>query len=123
MGITNGAGPAEIVYDKATKRYPAQPGPALNELSLTVPAGEICALVGPSGGGKTTALTLVNRMTELTEGDIRIGERSIRDTDPIALRRDIGYVIQQTGLFPHMTVAANINLVPRILGWSQEPRP
>jgi osmoprotectant transport system ATP-binding protein len=120
MGITNGAGPAEIVYDKATKRYPGQPGPALNELSLTVPAGEICALVGPSGGGKTTALTLVNRMTELSEGDIRIGGRSIRDTDPIALRRDIGYVIQQTGLFPHMTVAANVNLVPRILGWSKE---
>jgi osmoprotectant transport system ATP-binding protein len=120
MSGTHQAGPVEIVYDNATKHYPGQPAPALNQLSLTVPAGEICALVGPSGGGKTTALTLVNRMTELSGGDIRIGGRGIRETDPIALRRGIGYVIQQTGLFPHMSVAANINLVPRILRWSTQ---
>ena len=118
MSSTYQAGPAEIVYDNATKRYPSQPAPALNRLSLTVSAGEICALVGPSGGGKTTALTLINRMTELSGGDIRIGGRGIRETDPIALRRGIGYVIQHTGLFPHMSVAANIKLVPRILKWS-----
>ncbi|GAB3556415.1 ABC transporter ATP-binding protein [Spelaeicoccus albus] len=108
---------AEIVFDNATKRYGNADTAALDQLSLTVHAGEICALVGPSGGGKTTALTLVNRMADLTSGDIRIGGTSINDLDPISLRRGIGYVIQQTGLFPHMTVEANIGLVPKILGW------
>jgi osmoprotectant transport system ATP-binding protein len=111
--------PADIVFDEASKTYPGQSQPALDKLNLTVPAGEICVLVGPSGGGKTTALTVVNRMTELSSGDIRIGGRSIRDTDTISLRRDIGYVIQQTGLFPHMTIANNIGLVPRVLGWDE----
>ncbi|HEY2205560.1 MAG TPA: ABC transporter ATP-binding protein [Pseudonocardia sp.] len=117
-GTGGRAGPAEIVFDRAGKRYPGQTAPALDALDLVVPPGEICALVGPSGGGKTTALTLVNRMTELSSGDIRIGGHSIREIEPIALRRDIGYVIQQTGLFPHMSVAANISLLPRILKWS-----
>ncbi len=72
-----------------------------DHLSLTVPAGEICVLVGPSGGGKTTALKLVNRLIALTSGDIRIDDRSIHDHDLIELRRSIGYVIQQVGLFPH----------------------
>ncbi|MGH3625924.1 MAG: ABC transporter ATP-binding protein [Sciscionella sp.] len=120
MTGTSDAGPAEIVFDRAHKTYPSAPNPALNELSLTVPAGEICVLVGPSGGGKTTALTLANRMTELTSGDIRIGGRSILAMSPIELRRGIGYVIQQTGLFPHMSVGANIGLVPRVLGWDSK---
>ncbi|MGA8117760.1 MAG: ABC transporter ATP-binding protein [Actinocatenispora sp.] len=111
---------AEIVFDEATKAYPGRSRPALDRLSLTVPAGEICVLVGPSGGGKTTALTLVNRMVELTSGDVRIGGSSVRAADPITLRRDIGYVIQQTGLFPHMTIAGNIGLVPRVLGWRRD---
>ena len=74
-------------------------------------------LVGPSGGGKTTAMKLVNRLIEFDEGDIRIDGRSIRDLDVVELRRGIGYVIQQVGLFPHMTIAENIATVPRLLGW------
>jgi osmoprotectant transport system ATP-binding protein len=109
----------EIVFDHATKRYPGRATPAVDDLSLSIPAGEICCLVGPSGGGKTTAMKLVNRLVELTSGDIRLGGRSIRELDPVELRRGIGYVIQQVGLFPHMTVAENIAMVPRLLGWKR----
>jgi osmoprotectant transport system ATP-binding protein len=108
---------AELVYDEATKRYPGRVDAAVDRLSLTVPAGEICVLVGPSGGGKTTALKLVNRLIPLTSGDIRVDGTSILDHDRAELRRSIGYVIQQVGLFPHMTVEGNIATVPRLLGW------
>jgi osmoprotectant transport system ATP-binding protein len=101
------------------KRYPGQAEPAINDLSLEVPAGEICVLVGPSGCGKTTALRLVNRMIELTSGDILLDGESIRKRSPPELRRGIGYVIQQVGLFPHLTVQENIETVPRLLGWSR----
>ena len=107
---------AELVFDEATKVYPGREGAAVDHLSLTVPAGEICVLVGPSGGGKTTALKLVNRLIPLTGGDIRIDGRSILDHDVVELRRSIGYVIQQVGLFPHMTIEANIGTVPKLLG-------
>ncbi|HEX3237005.1 MAG TPA: ATP-binding cassette domain-containing protein, partial [Gaiellaceae bacterium] len=93
---------AELVFDEATKVYPGREGAAVDHLSLTVPAGEICVLVGPSGGGKTTALKLVNRLIPLTSGYIRIDGRQIGDYDVTELRRSIGYVIQQVGLFPHM---------------------
>jgi osmoprotectant transport system ATP-binding protein len=106
---------AELVFDEATKRY-GDGDPAVDRLSLTVPAGEICVLVGPSGGGKTTALRLVNRLIPLTSGDIRIDGKSIDDQDVTELRRGIGYVIQQVGLFPHQTVEANIGTVPRLYG-------
>jgi osmoprotectant transport system ATP-binding protein len=106
---------AELVFDEATKRY-GEGEPAVDHLSLTVPAGDICVLVGPSGGGKTTALKLVNRLIPLTGGDIRIDGRSIGDQDVTALRRGIGYVIQNVGLFPHQTVEANIGTVPRLYG-------
>ena len=105
---------AELVFDEATKVYPGREGAAVDHLSLTVPAGEICVLVGPSGGGKTTALKLVNRLIPLTTGDIRIDDTSILKQDVVQLRRSIGYVIQQVGLFPHMTVEANIGTVPRL---------
>jgi osmoprotectant transport system ATP-binding protein len=108
---------AEIVFDHVTKRYPGRAEPAVDDLTLTIPAGEICVLVGPSGGGKTTAMKMVNRLIDMTSGDIRIGGRSIRTFEPTELRRQIGYVIQQTGLFPHMTVAANVGTVPQLLGW------
>jgi osmoprotectant transport system ATP-binding protein len=110
---------ADIVFDAATKTYAGSAEPALDALSLTVPAGEVCVLLGASGCGKTTALTLVNRLTELTSGDIRIDGRSIRDQDVIELRRSIGYVIQQAGLFPHMTIEENIATVPQVLGWKR----
>ncbi len=106
---------AELVFDEATKRY-GDGDPAVDRLSLTVPAGEICVLVGPSGGGKTTALRLVNRLIPLTSGEIRIDGKSIDDQDVTELRRGIGYVIQQVGLFPHQTVEANIGTVPRLYG-------
>jgi osmoprotectant transport system ATP-binding protein len=109
----------EIVFDHATKRYPGRTTAAVDDLSLTIPAGELCCLVGPSGGGKTTAMKLVNRLVELTSGDVRIDGRSVRSLDETELRRGIGYVIQQVGLFPHMTVAENVATVPRLLGWSK----
>ena len=105
---------AELVFDEATKVYPGRDDAAVDHLSLTVPAGEICVLVGPSGGGKTTALKLVNRLIPLTGGDIRIDGTSILKQDVVELRRSIGYVIQQVGLFPHMTVEGNIGTVPRL---------
>ena len=107
---------AELVFDQATKVYPGREGAAVDHLSLIVPAGEICVLVGPSGGGKTTALKLVNRLIPLTSGDIRIDGTSILEHDLTELRRSIGYVIQQVGLFPHMTVEGNIGTVPRLYG-------
>jgi osmoprotectant transport system ATP-binding protein len=108
---------AEIVFDRVTKRYASRADAALQELSLTIPAGTFCVLVGPSGGGKTTALKLVNRLIPFDDGDIRIDGRSIRDLPEVELRRGIGYVIQQIGLFPHMTIGENIATVPRLLGW------
>ena len=117
------AGPAEapsVAFRRVTKRYPGADEPALAELDLEVPAGEICVLVGPSGSGKTTAMRMVNRMVEITEGDILVGETSVRERTPAELRREIGYVIQQIGLFPHRTVADNIATVPRLLGWDQQ---
>src|SRR4051812_40387923 len=108
---------ASVSYRDVTKRYPGQDEPAIRDLSLEVPAGEICVLVGPSGCGKTTAMRMVNRTVEITEGDIIIGDESVKARDPARLRRDIGYVIQQTGLFPHRTVAQNIATVPNLLGW------
>jgi osmoprotectant transport system ATP-binding protein len=110
---------AEIVFDHVTKRYPGQKGPAVDDLSLTIPAGEICVLIGPSGGGKTTAMKLVNRLIPLTDGDITIDGTSILDLDPVELRRGIGYVIQQIGLFPHMTIEANVATVPKLVGWDR----
>jgi osmoprotectant transport system ATP-binding protein len=111
---------AEIVFDHVTKRYPGRPDPAVRDLTLTVPAGAICCLVGPSGAGKTTAMKMVNRLIDITDGDIRIGGRSVRALDVTELRRGIGYVIQQVGLFPHMTVADNVATVPRLLGRRKE---
>jgi osmoprotectant transport system ATP-binding protein len=119
LSLVSGAA-AEIVFDRVTKRYPGRAEPAVRELSLTVPAGDVCCLVGPSGGGKTTAMKMVNRLIDITEGDITIGGRSVRRLDTTELRRGIGYVIQQVGLFPHMSVADNVATVPRLLGWPKE---
>jgi osmoprotectant transport system ATP-binding protein len=123
VGGTEGAAEAAAVrYDHVTKIYPGQATPAIEDLSLEVPAGEICVLVGPSGSGKTTAMRMVNRTVEITKGDILIGGTSIRNREPARLRREIGYVIQEVGLFPHRTVAANIGTVPELLGWARERR-
>jgi osmoprotectant transport system ATP-binding protein len=111
---------ATLEFRAATKRYPGQSEPAVKGLSLTVPAGEICVLVGPSGCGKTTAMRMVNRMIDITEGDILLDGQSVRERRPAELRRDIGYAIQQVGLFPHLSVADNIATVPRLLDWDRE---
>jgi osmoprotectant transport system ATP-binding protein len=108
---------AEIVFDHVTKRYPGREQPALEDLSLQIAAGTFCVLVGPSGGGKTTALKMVNRLIGFDSGEIRIDGRSIGEIPLVELRRGIGYVIQQIGLFPHMTIGENIATVPRLLGW------
>jgi len=111
---------APLEFRDVVKRYPGNPRPAVDRLSLQVPAGEICVLVGPSGCGKTTAMRMVNRMIDITEGDILLDGESVRRRPPAELRREIGYVIQQIGLFPHLTIAQNIATVPRLLGWSGE---
>ena len=105
-------------YDAAALRKHA-PG-AVNDLSLTVPAGKICVLVGPSGCGKTTSLKMVNRLIEPTSGQILIDGVDIATREPTVLRREIGYVIQQVGLFPHQTIAENVATVPRLLGWPRD---
>jgi osmoprotectant transport system ATP-binding protein len=116
---------ARVVFEAVTKRYPgtaADGAGAVEDLSLEVPAGTICVLVGPSGCGKTTSLKLVNRLIEPTAGRILVGDDDVARRDPIELRREIGYVIQQVGLFPHQTVGDNVETVPRLLGWGRERR-
>jgi osmoprotectant transport system ATP-binding protein len=110
---------APLEFRSVTKRYPGSDRPAIQDLSLEIPAGEICCIVGPSGGGKTTAMKMVNRLIDITEGDILIAGQSVREMDVTELRRGIGYVIQQIGLFPHMTVTDNVATVPRLLGWDK----
>ena len=110
---------ASLELRHVSKRYEGQREPAITDLSFSVPAGEVCVLVGPSGSGKTTAMRLINRMIPLSGGDILLGERSVLEREPNELRREIGYVIQQIGLFPHQTVAENIATVPRLLGWER----
>jgi len=109
-----------VVFEHVSKRYAGtgagNPG-AVEDLSLEVPAGKICVLVGPSGCGKTTSLKMVNRLIEPTSGRILIGDTDVARRDVIELRRSIGYVIQQVGLFPHQTVGENVATVPRLLGW------
>jgi osmoprotectant transport system ATP-binding protein len=111
---------AQLELRNVSKRYPGQREAAIGDLSLTVPAGEVCVLVGPSGSGKTTAMRLINRMIPLSDGDILLGGRSVLQREPRQLRREIGYVIQQVGLFPHLTVGENIATVPRLLGWDRQ---
>ncbi|WP_227980134.1 ABC transporter ATP-binding protein [Nocardia spumae] len=112
--------PAEIVLDAVTKHYPGQSDPAVDRISLTIPAGEIVVFVGPSGCGKTTTMRMINRLIEPTSGTITIAGRDVTAVNPDLLRRSIGYSIQQSGLFPHMTVARNIATVPGLLGWDRK---
>ena len=105
-----------IEYEKINKSYQAG-SYAVSDFNLSIAQGELLAIIGPSGCGKTTVLKMLNRLTEPTGGRILLHGQDIRALDPIALRRRMGYVIQQVGLFPHMTVAENITVVPDILGW------
>jgi osmoprotectant transport system ATP-binding protein len=109
---------ANVEFRHVSKHYGSQG--AVADLSLLVPAGEICVLVGPSGCGKTTSLKMVNRLVEPTSGEVLIDGQDIMSVEVTALRRRIGYVIQQVGLFPHQTVAENIATVPRLIGWDRQ---
>jgi osmoprotectant transport system ATP-binding protein len=113
-------GAAELAFVEATKVYPGRTTAAVSNLTLEISASEICVLIGPSGSGKTTAMQMVNRLITMSSGDITIDGRSIMSLDATELRRGIGYVFQQIGLFPHMTAEANIGTVPRLLGWPKE---
>ncbi len=115
---TTAATGAVVALDRVTKRYgPEGTPPAVTELTLTVPAGEVCVLVGPSGCGKTTTMKMINRLVDPTAGTITIDGEDVMRLPAVELRRRIGYVIQQVGLFPHMTVAENAAVVPRLLRW------
>jgi len=112
---------AVVEFDKVTKRYAGGKGdpPAVQELSITIPGGEICVLVGPSGCGKTTTLKMVNRLVEPSSGRILLDGQNILERDPVELRRGIGYAAEQTGLFPHRTIGDNVATVPGLLGWDR----
>ncbi len=94
---------------------------AVDDISLDIQSG-IIAFIGTSGSGKTTALRMINRMIEATEGQIEIDGKDVRSMNPVELRRNIGYVIQQIGLMPHMTIKENIVLVPKLLKWTKEEK-
>jgi osmoprotectant transport system ATP-binding protein len=102
-----------------TKRYAGMSVDAVDAINMDIAAGEIVVLVGPSGCGKTTTMRMINRLIEPTSGQILIGDDDVLALDEVELRRRIGYVIQQIGLFPHLTIAANVALVPRLLKWEK----
>ena len=106
-----------IELDGLSKRWPGATADSVHDLSLTVPEGTSCALIGPSGSGKTTTLRMVNRLVEPSGGRLRIDGQDALRMDAVTLRRSIGYVIQEVGLFPHWSIAENVATVPRLLGW------
>jgi osmoprotectant transport system ATP-binding protein len=108
-----------IALEGVSKTYPKQSKPAVTELNLQVPEGAIVTLIGPSGCGKTTILKMMNRLIEPTTGRILLAGEDVTDVNGDQLRRRIGYVIQQVGLFPHLTIADNIAVVPKMLGWDK----
>jgi osmoprotectant transport system ATP-binding protein len=108
-----------IEFRQVSKTYPGSDNPVVRDLSFEVPEGEICVLVGPSGCGKTTTMRMVNRLIEITEGEILIDGEPNTAMSATRLRRKIGYAIQQIGLFPHRTIADNIGTVPHLLGWNK----
>jgi osmoprotectant transport system ATP-binding protein len=109
-----------IRLENVSKTFPGAPRPAVDRLDLDVPGGTTCVLIGPSGCGKTTTMRIVNRLIEPDAGRIIVEDQDVTRSDAVALRRRIGYVIQQVGLFPHMTIAQNVATVPQLLGWPQE---
>jgi len=108
-----------INMEHVTKRYAEGGAASVDDLSIVVPEGTTTALIGPSGCGKTTTMRMINRLIDPTEGKIIVNGEDVTKVDPVNLRRHIGYVIQQVGLFPHMTIAQNIAAVPKLLGWAE----
>jgi osmoprotectant transport system ATP-binding protein len=109
-----------IRLEQLTKIYPGTSVPAVDRLTMDIPRGEIVVFVGPSGCGKTTSLKMINRIIEPSSGHIVLDGEDVTDTDPDQLRRRIGYVIQQVGLFPHQTIRDNVATVPKLLGWDKQ---
>lgn len=109
-----------IKFKDVTKVYSGVQKPAVKNLRLQIPEGEIVVLIGPSGCGKTTTMKMINRLVEPTEGKIMLDNLDVSEVDPLKLRRNIGYVIQDIGLFPHLTVEENIATVPKLNRWSKE---
>ena len=114
------ASDAGIVLSEVSKIYPGQTAKAVEDFSMEIEPGELVMFVGPSGCGKTTTMKMINRIIEPSSGTITVGGQNVMDLNPNELRRHIGYVIQQIGLFPHMTIADNIAVVPKLLGWSKQ---
>ena len=108
-----------IELEALTKRFAGAQRPAVDHLSLSIPAGEVCVLIGPSGCGKTTTMRMINRMIEPDAGRIHVAGRDVMALDAVELRRSVGYVIQHVGLFPHWSIAENVATVPRLLGWNE----
>ncbi|KUI03246.1 ABC transporter [Mycolicibacterium acapulense] len=117
---SNGSTGVRIVLDHVSKVYPGSDRPAVDDVSLEIPAGEIVVFVGPSGCGKTTMMRMINRLSEPTSGTIMIGDKDALSIRATELRRSIGYSIQQAGLFPHMTIRQNVGLVPGLLRWDRK---
>jgi osmoprotectant transport system ATP-binding protein len=107
---------ALIAFERVSKRYREGGAPVIDDVSLAIGERDFMTIVGPSGSGKTTLLRLVNRLIDPTSGTVRVAGEDVQNVDPIQLRRQIGYVFQGIGLFPHMTVAENIGITPRLLG-------
>jgi osmoprotectant transport system ATP-binding protein len=110
-----------IELEHVSKQYGKAP-PAVGDLSLSIPQGELCVLVGPSGCGKTTTLKMINRLIEPTSGRIVLDGKDVTHVNPVELRRHVGFVIQNVGLFPHHTIGANVATVPKLLGWDKAKR-
>ena len=108
-----------VEFKDVSKSFPGMSHPALDHVSLKIEEGELVCVLGTSGGGKTTLIQLINRLHDPDAGQVLVEGRDVAQADPVELRRGIGYVIQQTGLFPHMTVAENIACVPEILKWDR----
>jgi len=119
-GRADDTSPVAIELRGLTKTFPGNETPAVDGLDLEIRRGELVVFVGPSGCGKTTTLRMINRLEEPTSGQVRVDGRDVRDVPAHELRRGIGYVIQQVGLFPHRSVAQNISTVPMLLGWPKQ---
>jgi osmoprotectant transport system ATP-binding protein len=111
---------AAISFENISKRHAGAAHMALDHVTLDVAERAFLAIVGPSGAGKSTLLRLINRLADPDEGVVRVEGEDVRHADPVELRRRIGYVFQGVGLFPHMTVAQNIGITPKLLGWEQQ---
>jgi osmoprotectant transport system ATP-binding protein len=120
VGTVREAGTIKIRLEGLAKQFPGQPEPAVDDLTMEIPEGEIVIFVGPSGCGKTTTMKMINRIIEPTSGRIVLDDEDVTKVNPDELRRRIGYVIQQIGLFPHQTIADNVATVPKLLGWDKK---